>query len=178
MESPRDGDVPLSTVVSTTNPTSNNSNDKQTTTTATNYHENEKDANDMLIPAMIPNTGGGQIPEEVNVYRNKKTLTQGLMDIALFSANANQLRYIFEHGSTSQAYFYIAASLIIISLVLQVGVGLLLLMSTQYNISVECQREMAYKYGNYVVMGIFLITVVNIFIAAFGGPAVLPTAVQ
>ena len=51
-------------------------------------------------------------------------------------------------------------------------------MSTQYNVSVECQREMAYKYGNYVVMGIFLITVVNIFIAAFGGPAVLPTAVQ
>ena len=43
------------------------------------------------------------------------------MDIALFSANANQLRYIFEHGSTSQAYFYIAASLIIISLVLQVS---------------------------------------------------------
>lgn len=42
------------------------------------------------------------------------------MDIALFSANANQLRYILEHGSHSQAYFYIAASLIIISLVLQV----------------------------------------------------------
>lgn len=42
------------------------------------------------------------------------------MDIALFSANANQLRYILEHGSQSQAYFYIAATLIIISLVLQV----------------------------------------------------------
>lgn len=49
---------------------------------------------------------------------------------------------------------------------------MLLLMSTQYSLSVQCQREIAYKYGNYVVMGIFLITVVNIFIAAFGGPAV------
>lgn len=45
-------------------------------------------------------------------------------------------------------------------------------MSTRYNLTVTCQRKLAYKYGNYVVAGIFLITVVNIFIAAFGGPAV------
>lgn len=47
------------------------------------------------------------------------------MDIALFSANANQLRYILDHGSMSQAYFYIASSLIILSLILQVSYTLL-----------------------------------------------------
>lgn len=48
---------------------------------------------------------------------------------------------------------------------------MLLLLSSQYNVNVQCQREKAYKYGNYVVTGIFLITVVNIFLAAFGGPS-------
>jgi len=30
---------------------------------------------------------------------------------------------------------------------------------------------MAFKFGNYVIVGIFLITVVNILISAFGKPA-------
>jgi len=29
---------------------------------------------------------------------------------------------------------------------------------------------MAFKFGNYVIIGIFLITVVNVLISAFGGP--------
>ncbi|KAK7583876.1 hypothetical protein V9T40_004839 [Parthenolecanium corni] len=137
----------------------------------------KKDANDNSADQMynpeiaLVGTPLDNVPEGFNIYRNKKTLTQGLMDIALFSANANQLRYILEHASKN-AFFYIAAILIVISLILQVGVGLLLLISTRYNLSIACQRELAYKYGNYVVAGIFLITVVNIFIAAFGGPAV------
>lgn len=58
MESPNAGDVPLSTVVSTTNPTSNNSSDKQTTT---NYLDNEKDSADRLIPTGVIPTTGGQV---------------------------------------------------------------------------------------------------------------------
>jgi len=36
---------------------------------------------------------------------------------------------------------------------------------------------MAFKLGNYVIVGIFLITVVNIFITSFGGPTVNSPAV-
>jgi hypothetical protein len=44
------------------------------------------------------------------------------MDIALFSANANQLRYVFEKGAgPGRAFFFIIAALIMISLVLQVS---------------------------------------------------------
>lgn len=43
-------------------------------------------------------------------------------------------------------------------------------MSTRYNV-INCkQRKLAFRYGNYVIVGIFLITTVNVFIAAFGGP--------
>lgn len=54
-----------------------------------------------------------------NNYAAKKTVAQGMMDVALITANANQLRYLIEyqsHGST----FYIVMVLIIISLLLQV----------------------------------------------------------
>ena len=58
MESSNDGDVPLTTVVSTNNPNANSSNDKQTTT---NFTDNEKDSADRLIPASVVPTSGGQV---------------------------------------------------------------------------------------------------------------------
>jgi hypothetical protein len=53
------------------------------------------------------------------VYAHKKTLAQGMMDLALLSANANQLRYVLDMGS-SHPYFYPSAVLIATSLALQV----------------------------------------------------------
>jgi hypothetical protein len=54
-----------------------------------------------------------------NTYAAKKTVAQGMMDIALITANANQLRYILEFGHRNTA-FYITTTLIVISILLQV----------------------------------------------------------
>lgn len=56
---------------------------------------------------------------DVNVYQHKKTLAQGMMDLALFSANANQLRYVLETYNR-HPYYYPSVILITISLLLQV----------------------------------------------------------
>ena len=56
---------------------------------------------------------------DVNVYAHKKTLAQGMMDIALLSANANQLRYVLEMGAR-HPYYYPSLVLIPLSLFLQV----------------------------------------------------------
>lgn len=61
---------------------------------------------------------------DVNVYQHKKTLAQGMMDLALFSANANQLRYVLE--SNLHPYFYPGVVLISISLILQVSIAIFL----------------------------------------------------
>ena len=61
------------------------------------------------------------VPENFNSYRYKKMLTQGLMDISLFSANANQLRSVLEYGASFSALSVIISSLIILSLLLQVS---------------------------------------------------------
>ncbi|KRT83331.1 hypothetical protein AMK59_4886 [Oryctes borbonicus] len=103
---------------------------------------------------------------DVNIYQNKKTVAQGMMDLALFSANANQLRYVLE--SVNHPYYYSGIVLIAISLIFQVAVGVGLLINTRY--SVKCRKEIciANRINNFTIIGIFLVTVINVFISAFG----------
>ncbi|XP_025197894.1 ninjurin-2-like isoform X2 [Melanaphis sacchari] len=104
-----------------------------------------------------------------DLYRKKKLLTQGMMDIALFSANANQLRHVLETFD-GQYISYICAVLLLISIILQILIGMTMLLSIQYKVTNCNERKMAFKIGNYVIVGIFLVTVVNILISAFGKP--------
>lgn len=60
-----------------------------------------------------------QAYKQANSYAAKKTVAQGMMDVALITANANQLRYLIEYQRQSST-FYLILSLIIISLILQV----------------------------------------------------------
>lgn len=54
-------------------------------------------------------------------YNAKKTAAQGMMDIALLTANANQLRYILEFRDDRSANFIVLLVLIVCSLILQVN---------------------------------------------------------
>jgi len=58
-------------------------------------------------------------PKAFNLYRNKKLLSHGMMDVALFSANANQLRYVLENSDGSVLYV-ICVVLLLVSIFLQV----------------------------------------------------------
>lgn len=55
-------------------------------------------------------------------FASKKTAAEGMMDIALLTANANQLRFLFVYNGESRTY-EISVFLIIMSLILQVAVG-------------------------------------------------------
>lgn len=57
----------------------------------------------------------------VNKIRNN--FKQGMMDIALLTANANQLRFLISYNSEEKT-FYISATFIVLSLVIQVAVGI------------------------------------------------------
>ncbi|XP_050424487.1 ninjurin-1-like [Adelges cooleyi] len=116
-------------------------------------------------------------PRAFNLYRNKKLISHGMMDVALFSANANQLRYVLETGN-GDVFYVICVIMLLVSIVLQILVGITLLLSARYNVTHSDQRAMAFKLGNYVIVGIFLITVVNVFITSFGGPTVQPPTIM
>uniref|UniRef100_A0A1B6H7N2 Uncharacterized protein n=2 Tax=Homalodisca liturata TaxID=320908 RepID=A0A1B6H7N2_9HEMI len=121
---------------------------------------------DPIIPT-VP--GSGKKLPDVNVYQQKKTLAQGMMDLALLTANANQLRYVLDAGSV-HTYYYVNLIFILTSIALQVAVGLLLLWNSRFNINKEHHIIVANRINNFTVTGIFLITILNVFISAFGLP--------
>lgn len=64
-----------------------------------------------------------------NTFAAKKTVAQGMMDVALITANANQLRYLIEYQRNSPT-FYLIVILIAISLFLQVKYRIVCLLLT------------------------------------------------
>lgn len=93
-------------------------------------------------------------------------MAQGMLDLALLSANANQLRYVLdmrEHTS----YFYISIALIAISLVFQVLVAFALVFKARYNLENKEDYRSANRLNNFITIGILLITITNVLSSAF-----------
>lgn len=104
---------------------------------------------------------------DMNVYQQKKTIAQGMMDLALISANANQLRYVLQ-SSGRYPYYYSSLAMIGLSLILQVIVGVGLIWNSRYNVKEEDQMCKANRANNWTVIAIFLVTILNVFISSFG----------
>ncbi|KAM3959691.1 ninjurin A [Aphomia sociella] len=113
----------------------------------------------------------GVIPD-VNTYQQKKNLAQGMMDLALLSANANQLRYVIETAN-GHPYYFSSLTFISLSIILQIGVGIGLILNSRYNVKDEKDICKADKINNMTVLGVFLVTIVNVFITSF---SVAPTS--
>ncbi|XP_011311583.1 ninjurin-1 isoform X2 [Fopius arisanus] len=107
-----------------------------------------------------------QVPFDVNVYQQKKTLAQGMMDLALISANANQLRYVL--GSKNHPFYLASLVMICMSLSLQIAVGIGLIWNSRYDVKEDDQVIRANRANNWTVIGVFLVTILNVFISSFG----------
>lgn len=105
---------------------------------------------------------------ELSNFVQKKSIAQGMMDLALVSANTNQLRYVMDIGSR-HPYFYTSIALIITSLVMQLVVGLALIYNSRFNIRKKHEMRSADRINDLSVIGVFLITLVNVFISTFNG---------
>jgi Ninjurin len=116
-------------------------------------------------PTSYP-TGPDNMPS-LNLFQQKKTIAQGMLDLALLSANANQLRYILEYKERNH-YYYVSLTLISLSLVLQVLVAIALVFKSRYNIDNEQEYLNADRINNFITMGILFITIINVFTSAFG----------
>lgn len=56
---------------------------------------------------------------DANRYATKKTIAQGMLDIALLTANASQLKYVLQVGAKHE-FYRLMLTLITISISLQV----------------------------------------------------------
>ncbi|XP_023214013.1 ninjurin-2-like isoform X2 [Centruroides sculpturatus] len=107
-----------------------------------------------------------RVPMDVNIYATRKTVAQGMMDIALLTANASQLKYVLSHSDMHE-YFLINITLIGTSMALQIIVGIMLILVGRSNINYKKHQKGADEMNNAIVVMIFLITVVNVLISAF-----------
>ncbi|CAH1388572.1 unnamed protein product [Nezara viridula] len=100
-------------------------------------------------------------------YAAKKTVAQGMMDLALITANANQLRYVIQYQSASPTYYFVFTLII--------AVGICLIFKGRFDLKGDEKRIQANAINNYVIVGVFLVTIINVFIAAFSiGPEAIP----
>lgn len=67
-----------------------------------------------------------QRPLNMNHYANKKSAAESMLDVALLMANASQLKAVLEQGP-SFTFYVPLITLISVSLILQVLVGILLI---------------------------------------------------
>jgi len=100
-------------------------------------------------------------------YATKKNIAQGMMDIALLTANASQLRYVMR-SPYWDVYHKVNVTLISLSIALQIVVGVVLIFVGRFDFKRLEERKRTQNMNNIVVALIFTITVVNIFIATFG----------
>ncbi|TMW50787.1 hypothetical protein DOY81_004116 [Sarcophaga bullata] len=98
--------------------------------------------------------------DENNSYAGNKNAAEGLMDIALLSANANQLRFLITYNHDAST-FYVSISLVAVSLIMQIMVGIALIFKRRFR---RCRSK---RYNELILGGVFIITVVNILLAAF-----------
>ncbi|XP_065096999.1 ninjurin-1 [Paramisgurnus dabryanus] len=106
-------------------------------------------------------------PINMNHYANKKSAAESMLDIALLMANASQLKTVLELGPGFLFYTPII-TLISISLILQIIVGVLLIFIVKWNLNDTSKHYILNLLENIVTALVFIIVVVNVFITAFG----------
>lgn len=122
---------------------------------------------DVEVPSRGGSRRGQKEPLNMNHYANKKSAAESMLDVALLMANASQLKAVLEQGS-SFTFFVPLVTLISLSLILQIAVGVLLIFIVKWNLNDE---KMHYKLNileNIATAFVFIIVVVNVFITAFG----------
>ncbi|KAM6947289.1 ninjurin-1 [Lycodopsis pacificus] len=108
-----------------------------------------------------------QGPLNMNHYANKKSAAESMLDIALLMANASQLKAVMEQGPGFTFYVPLI-TLISISLILQIIVGVLLIFIVKWNLNDESMHYKLNILENVSTAFVFVIVVVNVFITAFG----------
>ncbi|XP_053614301.1 ninjurin-2 isoform X1 [Plodia interpunctella] len=104
---------------------------------------------------------------DANRYATKKTVAQGMLDIALLTSNASQLKYVLQVGPKHEFYTLLVV-LISISIILQLLVGLLFVIIGGLDLNDHEDQPSALVLNDIIVIFIFVISVINVVISAFG----------
>uniref|UniRef100_A0A8C9AQ34 Ninjurin 2 n=1 Tax=Prolemur simus TaxID=1328070 RepID=A0A8C9AQ34_PROSS len=109
----------------------------------------------------------GNQPINLNHYATKKSVAESMLDVALFMSNAMRLKVVLEQGPSSH-YYATLVTLISISLLLQVVIGVLLVVIARVNLNEVEKQWRLNQLNDAATTLVFLTVVINVFITAFG----------
>lgn len=101
-----------------------------------------------------------------NLYATKKTVAQGLLDVALLSVNATQLKQLLQLGPKHD-FYTVMVTLISVSIVMQILVGIVFMALGFVNVNKEKNQRSAEVLNNLATAAVFGVTVLNILAASF-----------
>ncbi|XP_074598919.1 ninjurin-2-like isoform X3 [Brevipalpus obovatus] len=125
----------------------------------------EKDKETEVEPSKFGGSGSSGL--DPNVYATKKTIAQGMLDVALLTANASQLKYLLQLGKDHD-FYYLMVTLISLSLILQVLVGCIFIFIGMRNMNKKKNHTKINTANNAATVIVFLITTINIIASGFG----------
>ncbi|XP_071039958.1 ninjurin-2 isoform X3 [Parasteatoda tepidariorum] len=105
-------------------------------------------------------------PLDANVYATKKTIAQGLLDVALLTANASQLKYLLQAGKEHE-FYYVMMTLISLSIILQMCLGSVLILKGRCDINDAGQQGRADRLNNASLWIVYASTVIHAFLSVF-----------
>ena len=106
-------------------------------------------------------------PFDPNIYAITKTVTKGLLNVALLTSNANQLKNTILEGRDENPFYEFIISFAILSILLQTSMGILAVFVGKENINLEHRQEQAIKLNRTLMILAVLTVIINILLAAF-----------
>lgn len=100
---------------------------------------------------------------DANRYATKKTIAQGMLDIALLTSNASQLKFILHAGEKHEFYHFMLA-LVSISICLQIAQGVLAVFLGSIDINKEQHQRKANLCQNGALVMNMISVIINIMI--------------
>ncbi|XP_037032741.1 ninjurin-2 isoform X2 [Bradysia coprophila] len=112
-----------------------------------------------MMASILPSTLGGDAPlktMDANRYATKKTIAQGMLDIALLTANASQLKYILQVGHKHE-FYTLMLTLISVSIIMQVTAAVLAFLTSRLDLYESARQRSIANALTHVSMGLVFV---------------------
>ena len=123
---------------------------------------------DELVPmSSLSRDEGKRSSFDTNSYATRKTITNGLLNVALITRNSRQLRATIDRGPESNSFYETILAMAILSITLQATMAILGVFVGSKDIKHEENKPMARKINNTIVILIIIFVIINVLLASF-----------
>ncbi|XP_055594111.1 ninjurin-2-like isoform X2 [Uranotaenia lowii] len=104
---------------------------------------------------------------DLNSYATRKSFAQGMLDLALLTANASQLKYLLTVGEVHE-FYHLLMTLVILSISLQVFQAvMIIILAVVLDINKVEQHKKSDILNNVLIIFTVISVVINVIISAF-----------